>query len=384
MTWWFDISELDDDQKDVIDLPPDGNYLILGPPGSGKTNLLLIRAEYLMRTGRPNLFVLMFNDPLHDFVIRGGAHYDVPQMKIRKMLSWEIMLLRENGVPFDDIPEDDLTEKRRALAERVLSLLEDNPNLEKHVQCLLVDEVQDCLPEEVEVFFRCAENICFAGDNRQRIFSSHSVIPEVQPRVKTIVLKTHYRVGHEICRLADVVGKAAGLDPIEQDCNYRDSTAKVEFYACFDDEEQAKRIIDSLATQLTAYPGELLAVAAPRKVDRDFLRERLEKSDLSRFILPHRESGSDDPEQRVYVAHLMEIKGLEFRTIHLGLMQHLGKLRENQKRIAYTAVTRARTTVSIYFTGKIPGYLEQGQAVVEPPKPKPALAELFPKKRGGK
>ena len=47
MSWWFDISDLDEDQTDVIELPPDGNYLILGPPGSGKTNLLLIRAEYL-------------------------------------------------------------------------------------------------------------------------------------------------------------------------------------------------------------------------------------------------------------------------------------------------------------------------------------------------
>jgi len=28
MSWWFDISDLDEDQKDVIELPPDGNYLI--------------------------------------------------------------------------------------------------------------------------------------------------------------------------------------------------------------------------------------------------------------------------------------------------------------------------------------------------------------------
>ena len=90
MSWWFDISDLDEDQKDVIELPPEGDYLILGPPGSGKTNLLLIRAEYLIRTDRPNTFVLMFNEPLHDFVVRGGVHYNVPPAKIRKMLSWEI------------------------------------------------------------------------------------------------------------------------------------------------------------------------------------------------------------------------------------------------------------------------------------------------------
>ncbi|MBW1795351.1 MAG: AAA family ATPase [Deltaproteobacteria bacterium] len=384
MSWWLDITDLDEDQKNVIDLPPTGDYLFLGPPGSGKTNLLLIRAEYLIRTKYPNLFVLMFNEPLHDFVVRGGVLYDVPAAKIRKMLSWELVLLRENGVLLKDLPEDDLDAKRKALAKKVLELLDTNPKLENHLECLLVDEVQDCFPEEVEVFFRCAKHVCFAGDNRQRIFSSHSVIPAIQERVKTIELKTHYRIGHEICRAADVVGEAAGFSSILDTCNYNDAESKVQFSCCSTDEEQINKIVEALTVQLTAYPDELLAVVGPRKRDRDFLREQLEASALAPLILPHRSSGSDDPNQRIYVAHLLEIKGLEFRTIHLALMQHIHRLRENQKRIAYTAITRAKTTVSVYFTGKIPGYLEQAQVAVEPPKPRPPLEDLFPKKKKGR
>ncbi len=382
MSWWLDITDLDDDQKDVIELPATGDYLIVGPPGSGKTNLLLVRAEYLIRTGQPNVFVLMFNDPLHDFVVRGGAHYEVPPTKIRKMLSWEIVLLREHDVSVDDFPENDLDEKRKALAERVLNLLKANPNLEKHLDCLLVDEVQDCLPEELEVFFRCAKHVCFAGDDGQRMFSSHKAIEKLKNKLKTIELKTHYRIGHEICRVADVVGKSAGLPEMEGTCNYKGPESKVHFNQCADDDAQVKGIIESLKVQLKAYPDELLAVAGPRKKDRDFLRERLEASELAPLLLAHRKSGSDDPNQRIYISHLLEIKGLEFRTIHLGLMQYLHRLGPNQKRIAFTAITRAKTTVSIYFTGKIPGYLEQAQAKIEPPKPRPTLAELFPKKKG--
>lgn len=384
MSWWLDITDLDEDQKSVIELPATGDYLILGPPGSGKTNLLLIRAEYLMRTNQPNLFVLMFNEPLHDFVVRGGVHYDVPAAKIRKMLSWEIVLLRENGVPFEDLPEDDLDAKRKALAEKVLELLDSNPQLERHLECLLVDEVQDCLPEEVEVFFRSAKHVCFAGDNRQRIFSKQSVIPMIQERVKTIELNTHYRIGHEICRAADAIGNAAGFSSILDTCNYKESESKVQFFCCATDEEQIKKITEALTVQLTAYPEELLAVVGPRIQDRDFLRGQIEASELAPFILPHRLSGSDDPKQRIYLANLLEIKGLEFRTIHLALMQHISRLGENQKRIAYTAITRAKTTVSVYFTGKIPGYYEQAQVAVEPPKPRPPLEDLFPKKKKGR
>jgi superfamily I DNA/RNA helicase len=384
MSWWLDITDLDEDQKEVIGLPGTGDYIILGPPGSGKTNLLLLRAEYLIRTGQPNLFVLMFNDPLHDFVVRGGEHYDVPSGKIRKILSWELLLLREHGVPFEDLPEDDLDERRKALAEKVLKLLDSNPHLENHLECLLVDEVQDCLPEEVEVFFRSAKHKCFAGDNRQRIFNTRDVIPMIQARVRTIELHTHYRIGHQICRAADAVGETAGFAPILETCNYKDTESKVEFWRCGTDEEQVSKIVESLTVQLTAYPDELLAVVGPRKQDRDFLREKLAGSSLAPYLLPHRMAGGDDRSQRIYIANLLEIKGLEFRTIHLALMQHLRRMREGQKRIAYTAITRGKTTVSIYYTGKIPGYLEQAEVAVEPPRPRPPLEALFPTKKKGR
>jgi superfamily I DNA/RNA helicase len=322
----------------------------------------------------------MFNDPLHDFVVRGGVHYTVPSSKIRKMLSWEIVLLREHGIDFGDIPDNNLQERRKALAQRVLDLLDTNPKLKKHVECLLIDEVQDCLPEEIEVFFQCAKHVCFAGDSRQRIFNSHSVIEDLKKRVKVIELKTHYRIGHAICRVADIVGTSAGLSPIIDSCNYKDADSKVVFEECTDDEAQARAIIEALKVQLTAYPDELLAVASPRIADMDFLRSRLEASELADSLLPHRKSGGDAVGQRIYIAHLGEIKGLEFRAIHLGLMQHLHKLREHQKRIAYTAITRAKTTVSIYYTGGIPGYLEQARASIESPKPRPPLEDLFPKK----
>ncbi len=45
-TWWVAEGDLDDDQKKIAALPAKRSHLITGPPGCGKTNLLLLRAKY--------------------------------------------------------------------------------------------------------------------------------------------------------------------------------------------------------------------------------------------------------------------------------------------------------------------------------------------------
>jgi superfamily I DNA and RNA helicase len=60
-TWWRTPEELDADQQEIVSLPLEGSHLVVGPPGSGKTNLLLLRGAFLTRGGKPNIAIITFN-----------------------------------------------------------------------------------------------------------------------------------------------------------------------------------------------------------------------------------------------------------------------------------------------------------------------------------
>ena len=85
-TWWVSEEQLKGEQKAIVTLPIANSHLILGPPGSGKTNLLLLRANYLHLAGHTNLAIVVFTRTLQEFIVAGGHEYDF-QLLSQKCLS---------------------------------------------------------------------------------------------------------------------------------------------------------------------------------------------------------------------------------------------------------------------------------------------------------
>ncbi len=76
MLWWTKKEQLDKDQIALIEkLPLRECFLILGPPGSGKTNVLLRRAQFVRGQNMPNVLVLTFTRPLAEFVKTGSGPF---------------------------------------------------------------------------------------------------------------------------------------------------------------------------------------------------------------------------------------------------------------------------------------------------------------------
>src|SRR5882757_9047381 len=101
-TWWSGIQELKEEQKKIISLPLDASHLVLGPPGSGKTNLLLLRANYFARAGHPNILLLVFTRVLREFIVTGGVQYAFDTSKVKTYRRWQHNLLAEYNAKQSD------------------------------------------------------------------------------------------------------------------------------------------------------------------------------------------------------------------------------------------------------------------------------------------
>src|SRR5947209_20599710 len=115
--WWVGESDLDDDQKDVISLASEGDHLVLGPPGSGKTNILLLRANYLTLSGKPNIAIVVFTRTLRKFIATGGREYAFPADKIMTCNKWQRDVLHQYGVGIH--PANDFADQSQYVADQV-------------------------------------------------------------------------------------------------------------------------------------------------------------------------------------------------------------------------------------------------------------------------
>ena len=380
-SWWTRPDQLDDEQKDVVALAIDGSHLVVGPPGSGKTNLLLLRAAYLQARGRNNFVVLTFGRVLKEFLVNGTDAANVDAARIKTYSAWAGEILRENGV---DVPDQgNFDELRKALLAG-LSTLSDDVIEDYRLDYILLDECQDYTVEELRQVMRFSEFIFAAGDKNQRIYQANGVLDLLEGECDTTnTLTYHYRNGLKVCRLADgirsLVGDRRGLEASSQ---YDEVAAPSEVTPHPSEplEAQIERALPIIADQLRAYPTSIIGVLCPLKRDLRTVWEAMSRSYLGGQVqLQMFESGyaALDPDRRILVGTVHGAKGLEFRAMHILATEGIGRFPRNRNRIAYTAVTRAKTSLGIYRSSGLIGPLENGLAALHAPAARVELDSLF-------
>jgi len=380
-SWWKNANDLDDEQKKVISLAEAADHVVVGPPGCGKTNLLLLRASYLHLKGTMNIKVLAFGRYLKEFISTGTEHYPFDADKVQTYVHWAYEILATNGIKVDT--SGDFEDVRTRIFEGLSQIASENLAENIH-DVILIDEAQDYSAEEVEIISQFAARVYAVGDNNQRITEQNGALEKlVDLGAAQSTLRHHYRNGIKICRVADgiknVINSPEGM---EVTSNYDEGKfpSTVDVLGGIELAEQVSEAITRIKTQLQAYPGEMIGILCPRKEDLFAVVEMLEKSDIASFVQIQRANAYSKIEHSkpVMVSSVHGAKGLEFRAVHLMAGDKLKKFGPRQKNLTYTAVTRAKTSLVVYHEENLPGYFQKGLSACEISKPvDPKIQDLF-------
>jgi DNA helicase IV len=330
--------------------------------------------------GKPDIAIIVFSRTLQEFIASGAKVYAFPADKVQTSRRWAQQLLFQYGV-FTNPPEG-FEEQRAYFIDQIKRLVEKR-KLTHIYDAILLDEAQDYLPEEIEIFSRLARVLFAVADSRQKIYATPDPLDVLRGLVrgKEHILKYQYRCGRQICRLADALGKdSVGYTPLLPTSHY-DETAKpssVEHVRSRSLHKQAEKIIEKLSIQLKAYPDELLGVLCPRGEDVDEVWQLIGNSPLQDLCVLQK--GGDHSAfvrgKPIIVGTFHSAKGVEFRGLNLAACESLKRFRL-QRNIAYMAVTRGKTTLSIHYSNDLPGYFEKALTHLEPTKDLPKLKDVF-------
>jgi len=379
--WWTKKEQLDKDQRALIEkLPLRENFLILGPPGSGKTNILLRRAQFVRGQNMPNVMVLTFTRPLTEFV-KTGCFDDqgreiFPQSCVTTLESWQRGLYAQHGVK-RPAASSTLTEWKRKLAAGAMGF-RDQGRIPPY-DALFIDEAQDLLSEEVALISQWSSVLFFVGDDRQKIFEDAEGLESVRKIVSAAnerILEFHYRLAPEICHVADRIllppnGKT--LASTEHYNGPRPATVFIQPEA-LTKEGQLEITTKRLQEQIRVYgdlikQGDRLAVIVARKDDREVVFNHLESVSAlagKSKIIRSKDDADDyydpsfDANTPICIVTVKGCKGLEFRAVHWLFADELSH--HHKPEHYYTVVTRAKTSLDVCYTRMLPQILARAHS----------------------
>jgi superfamily I DNA/RNA helicase len=206
-TWLIPRAELTREQLRAVELSPGENRVILGGPGSGKTQILLHRAQYLANRFRcsPERYrVLVYTKVLKHYIESAFPLLDLPPENVLTFDDWCLQWHRANirgRVPWDaEEKRHDFAAIRRAVTERLIRMRE------PLFDFVLIDEGQDLEPEVFKLLRAISRHVTVCLDHKQQIYDHRSseamILEALGMRKRNINLLEGFRCSPYLVRLA--------------------------------------------------------------------------------------------------------------------------------------------------------------------------------------
>ena len=171
MIWLLPRLDLTPEQLRIVEMPIDKHKVVLGFPGSGKTQILIHRADHLSKTynlSADKYRVFVFTNVVKEYIRSGINFLGLPDESVSTFDHWCRILYEDRisgtlprkgkNIDFDKIRSD------------VLDVLRKKKELQKKLEFVLVDEGQDLTAQAYEILSLTAMHITVFADPMQQIF----------------------------------------------------------------------------------------------------------------------------------------------------------------------------------------------------------------------
>lgn len=381
--WLVPRGDLTLDQARAVELPPDRNRVLRGGPGSGKTLVLLHRAQHLADTlgsGPGRFLVLVYTNALGSFLRSAAAELGLPAEAVRTYDDWcaehwERFVRRPkphrgDGVPdFEAIRHGVRLEVSRSHRRRPL------------YDFVLVDEGQDLEAGVFDVLARVSAHVTVAIDPQQRIYERGAEESELLAALGlfscSVTLLESWRSSPYVARLASRLlrgeeDRAAFLRQVRAAPLERE---KPLLYVARDDLDEAGRLAEVARARLLR--GERVAVVLRRRDLAPGVARELARSGLP-VEVPRRPGEAAGPYPPLdFSSDLVKLlpyhsaKGLTFDSVLAPWASGRALARQSPDlfgRLLFVALTRARhwayLSTSRHETDFLPRGLSQAPDLV--------------------
>ncbi len=266
----------------------------------------------------------------------------------------------------EELEDTNEPEARQLLVTRVRDELAKISDPRNFYDSVLIDEIQDYTPVEIELMASLSPRLYVVGDEQQRIFAASGAIQAaLKAGCERKVITAHYRMGRAICEVADKLMPGSNLSGASY-YDEKELPSEVRVHTG-DQAAQLKQLAETLKLQIKTFPGQWFGVLAAKWATLEAAETYFDANGLEGLYKVQRgdEDRAYDPECPICIMTIQSAKGGEFRGVHL-LSADIFPYFTREK--AYTAITRAKTTLDVYHESNMAAPLQSALAKRRVPK----------------